>query len=223
MKKSIITLALFAAIATGATAQVNGSIQATAVQTTEGVLKIDKVERPAFLTEYNISTTVMEDALKNVFKSKGIKLEKSKGLWVAKAVAIPEMANGVYDLYFDISKASKDKEKSLVKMAMSSGYDNFINATMPEQQSSAKRYVSSSLSPLLHTQKLQADITSQTEAYSKAQKKYNDLLKEAEKLEKQKKSLEDDIVKNKRDQEMQLKEIERQKILVEQLKSTEIK
>lgn len=223
MKKTFLAVALLVAMSTASKAQTN-YISASSIQTTESVLTIDKTDRPAIASEYNIAPDALKDALKDAYKAKGIKLEKSKGLLVAKGVAIPEMGNGTYDLYFDVdSKSRSEKDKSVVKMAISSGYDNFIGPTMPEKFLPAKTYVASTVSPALHSQKLQADISAQNEAYAKAQKKYSDLIKEGEKLEKQRKSIEGDIATNKRDQDLQQKEIERQKAVMDQLKATEIK
>jgi hypothetical protein len=218
MKKHSFSILLSTVLVATSFAQSSSDVLATA-QTTESTIKIDKTDRPAIAAEYNIPADALKDELKEVFKSKGIKLEKSKGLLVAKAVSIQEMDN-TCDLYFDVdSKSRSEKSKSVIKMAMSSGYDNFISPASTSVYLLAKKYIASSLTPAIYAEKKQVDISAQTESISKAQKIYTDLLKENEKLEKQQKSLENDIAENKRKQELQLKEVEKQKTLLEDLKS----
>lgn len=216
-----MALALFAITATASKAQTVNIITNSTVQPTESTLNIEKTDRSAIAADYNMSEDAIKDALKEVFKSKGIKLEKSKGLLVAKAVSLQEMGNNTYDLYFSTdTKSRSEKDKSVLKVALSSGYDNFIGPANAETYLLAKNYIISSLSPSLYAEKKQVDITAQTDLITKAQKKYNDLLKENEKLEKQKKNLEGDMAENKRNQDLQLKEVERQKAVLDLLKST---
>jgi hypothetical protein len=219
MKKHFTALALCAIIATTSNAQTSNNLSASAIPS-ESTLKIDKTDRSAIATEYNMSADAAKDALKNVFKSKGIKLEKSKGLLTAKGVSLQEMGNTMYDLYFDVdTKSRSEKDKTVVKMALSSGYDNFISPANADAYQLAKDYITSSLSPSIYAEKKQVDISAQTESFTKAQKKYNDLVKESERLEKQRKNVEGDIAENKRNQDMQLKEMERQKAALDLLKA----
>lgn len=221
MKKLFTTLALCTIIAISSNAQTSGNPATSSIQTSESTLKIEKADRSAIATGYNMSADALKDALKEVFKSKGIKLEKSKGLLIAKAVSLQEMGNNTYDLYFDVdSKGRSNKDESVIKMALSSGYDNFISPANADAYLLAKNYIISSLSPSIYAQKNQVDISAQNESFTKAQKKFNDLVNENEKLEKQRKNLEADIAENKRNQDLQLKEVEHQKAVLEQLKST---
>ncbi|MBV4360077.1 hypothetical protein [Pinibacter aurantiacus] len=208
MKKQFFAILLCVAIAT-----------ASRAQTTESTIKIDKTERSAISNEYNMSSDALKDALKESFKSKDIKLEKSKGLLLAKAVSIQEMGNNMYDVYFSVDPASRsEKDRSVLKMALSSGYDNFISPANADVYLAAKNYLAS-LSSSIYAEKKQVDISAQTESFTKAQRKYNDLVKESERLEKQRKNVEGDIAENKRTQDLQLKEMERQKAALDLLKS----
>ncbi|MDI3322710.1 hypothetical protein [Pinibacter soli] len=219
MKKHFLAIALCVAIASASVAQTSTNILA-ATQTTESTIKIDKTERSAIACEYNMTADALKDALKESFKAKGIKLEKSKGLLIAKGVSLQEMGNNTYDVYFEVdNKSRSEKDKSIGKMALSSGYDNFIDPTNTDTYLKAKNYILSSLNPSIYAEKKQVDISAQTDAYTKAQNKYNDLIKENEKLEKQRKNLEGDIAENKRTQEQQLKEVERLKTALDTLKS----
>lgn len=192
---------------------------ATNAQTTESTIKIDKTERSAISSEYNMSSDALKDALKESFKSKGVKLEKSKGLLTAKAVSIQELGNNMYDVYFSVDPTSRtEKNKSVIKMALSSGYNNFISPANVDVYPLAKNYLAS-LSSSVYAEKKQVDISVQTESFTKAQKKYNNLVKEIERLEKQRKNIEGDIAENKRNQDLQLKEMERQKAALDLLKS----
>jgi len=209
MKKHLFAILLCIAVAT-----------ASSAQTTESTIKIDKTERSAISSEYNMSPDQLKDALKESFKSKGIKLEKSKGLLTAKAVSIKEMGNNTYDVYCSVDPARRsEKDRAVLKMALSSGYDNFISPANADVYLLAKNYLTS-LSTSIYAEKKQVDISAQTESFTKAQKKYNDLVKENEKLEKQRKNVEGDIAENKRNQDLQLKEMERQKAALDLLKSS---
>ena len=67
---------------------------------------------------------------------------------------------------------------------------------------------------------LEMQINDQQDAVNKADKKYNNLIDEGQGLEKKRISIEKDIENNKKDQANQLTDIDKQKQLLETLKSS---
>jgi predicted nucleic acid-binding Zn-ribbon protein len=69
---------------------------------------------------------------------------------------------------------------------------------------------------------LEQQIASQEDALKKAEKKYKNLLNDADDLQKKKRNIEKDIADNQKDQQNQQSEVEKQKQLTETLKAKRI-
>ena len=68
-------------------------------------------------------------------------------------------------------------------------------------------------------ERLERDIKAQEDITKKAQKKYDDLVKDQASLEKKIKNLESDLEDNKKKQEAQVREVENQRKILDQLMS----
>src|SRR5690606_37249486 len=114
-----------------------------------------------------------------------------------KGVNIADFGNTTYDLYFKVNKKSrKEKDKSVVYLLISKGYENFaVETTDADLFQKGKAFVSDLLKNAASTD-LEKQIAEQEDIANKAEKKYVNSIEEGEDLEKEKKKIEQDITDN---------------------------
>jgi hypothetical protein len=189
-------------------------------QTRPATTEYQKITRPALVNEVPFSAKTVENAIEDSFLKLGYKSSSSKGFTVFKGVHLKELGPDPLDLYFMVDKKSKrDKENSIVTMMISKGFDAFINDSSDAVTfGNAKNYLDS-LRNTVASYDLEQQISAQEDEVKKADKKNSNLSDEGKDLEKKKRKLENDIKDNFKDQENQAKELDKQKQILETLKT----
>lgn len=185
-------------------------------------VKVDyqKEPRPAIENDVPFPVKTVEKAIIDTFTKMGYKATSSKGFTVFKGVSMPELGPDSYDLYFMVDKKSrKDNENSTVTLMVTKGFDNFVSESSDEKvHNKAKTYLDS-LRNTLASFDLEQQIAAQEEELKSAEKKSEDLIDDGKELEKKMRKLEDQISGNTKDQAKQVKEIEKQRQILEVMKA----
>ncbi len=189
-------------------------------QTKKTTTDYQKIARPALANELPFSVKTVEDAIDDAFSKMGYKGSSSKGFIVYKGVRLKELGAEAYDIYFMVDKKSKrDKENSNVTMMLSKGFDAFISDTSGAQIYGRAGIYLDSLRNTVAAYDLEQQIKAQEDEVKKADKKNENLQEEGKDLAKKKRKLEQDIDDNNKEQESQVKELDKQKQILETLKT----
>jgi hypothetical protein len=188
MKKISVTLFILVAIATFAGAQ-------TVRETRLSVLDSDRM---GFSIEFNFEQKVLQDAWNKKCEELKIKSKPSKGLDVFTAILVPDIHFESIDMYVKIDKL--DKTRSEIAITFSKGNTNFITNEDGKMVENMNRFLDKFI--LYADQyKLGLDIADQEDQIKNTQKAYDKLIDEGKKLQEQ-------MDKNKVDQENKVKELE---------------
>lgn len=180
--------------------------------------KIDyqKVSRPAIENDVPFPVKTVEQAIEDTFTKMGYKSTSSKGFTVYKGVRLPELGPDSYDIYFMVDKKSrKDKENSTVTMMVSKGFDAFVDESTDGKLAANSKIYLDSLRNTLASYDLEQQILAQEEEVKDAEKKSQRLQDDGKDLAKKMRKLEEEIADNTKEQEKQLKEVEKQKQILE--------
>jgi hypothetical protein len=177
-------------------------------------------QRPAIVNEFSYPESTVSKAIRDKMEKSGFKGKDSKGYTMYKNVSLPELGTGTYDVYFKVDrKSKKEKDMSEVTMLVSRGNEVYISEADDAQTiNNAKAYLDN-LIPNVQAFDLEQQITAQQDAVNKAEKKYKNLLDDADDLQKKKRKIEQQIEDNYKDQKNQQSEIEKQKQIFENLKA----
>ncbi len=188
-------------------------------QVSEAIVDFNKTKRTVKSMEINDAPDVVEQAIKNKMLKSGYKAKTSKGWMEFKDVDDRSITGERSDLYIKVERKSrKDKETSLV----------YFFASKPGNQATPVPFEShmlsddgfqSNISSYTVVERLERDIQAQEEITKKAQKKYDDLVKDQASLEKKIRDLQKDLEDNKKKQEAQVQEVETQRKVLDQLLS----
>jgi hypothetical protein len=184
-------------------------------------VKVEYQKEPRLAIENDVPFPVktVEDAIADTFAKLGYKATTSKGFTVYKGVRIPELGSESWDIYFMVEKKSKkDKENSTVTMMISKGFDAFVTESNDGAIIRKGKSYLDSMRNMLASYDLEQQITVQEDELKSAEKKSLNLLDDGKSLEKKKRKLEEDIADNIKDQEKQVREIEKQKQILEVMK-----
>lgn len=209
MKKSLLILFILA------------SAKLSFSQAVAGKVDYQKSSQPATIIELPYNPDLVNAALKDHFSKKGVKESSSKGFSVYKGIQLTAADPTPSDLYFKIDRKSrKESDIAVVYLVVTKPNEN------PATRSSEDNYgmdqaaiFLSDIGPSIEAYSLNQNIKGQDDAVKKAEKKYNNLVDEGKDLEKRRKSLEDKIQENFRDQENQRNEVEKQRQALEALNS----
>jgi hypothetical protein len=190
-------------------------------QAVAGKVDYQKSSQPATIIELPYNPDLVNAALKDHFSKKGVKESSSKGFSVYKGIQLTAADPTPSDLYFKIDRKSrKESDIAVVYLVVTKPNEN------PATRSSEDNYgmdqaaiFLSDIGPSIEAYSLNQNIKGQDDAVKKAEKKYNNLVDEGKDLEKRRKSLEDKIQENFRDQENQRNEVEKQRQALEALSS----
>lgn len=190
-------------------------------QISEGTVTMNKVERPAIVGEFNFTSEVTEAVILEDLRTKGFgKGDSNKDFKMFAGVTFPMISREKIDLYVKVmTKSKSEKGKSVVYLVISKGYDNFVSgATDQAAIDSAKIYLGS-LMGQFEQKKLKLDIAAQEATIEKLQKKYDALVGTGESLQTKKEDIEKDIEKNQNDQATQKAELDKEKQILDSLKT----
>lgn len=208
MKKMLLIFFVVAVSALSVTAQVS-----------EAVVDFNKTKRTVKSMEIDDAPDVVETAIKNKMLALGYKPKTSKGWMEFKDVDVSSIADERSDFYVKVERKSrKEKETSLVYFFASKPGDQATPVPFNGNMLTADGF-HSNIAALTVAERLARDISAQEDVVKKAQKKYDDLVKDQASLEKKIKGLQSDLEDNKKKQESQVLEVENQKKVLEQLLS----
>lgn len=192
------------------------------VQAQARIQKVEyqKAEREAILHELPFPQDVVTKAIQDTLEKMGYKGKESKGYMVYKGVKLSALGGEAYDLYFSVDRKSrKEKDVSQVTMLISKGFDEFITEkSHPAVLGNAQDYLNNIRSTVAAFD-LRQQITEQEETVKKVEKKIAGLVEDAEDLQKKKKKLEKEIEGNIKDQADEQKELEKQRQILETLRT----
>lgn len=207
MKKILVLLGLCFFVVAAASAQVS-----------EGQIEFNKVKRSVKQMEVANEQEIVEKAIVSRMAKKGYKPAQSKGWMVFKSVIDPEISDETCDLHVKVERKSrKEKDASIVYFFISKPNDHTVAAPMAGHMLAADGFHATVRDHSI-SHKLEKDIMEQEETTKKAQKKYDDLVKDQSSMEKKIRDLQSDLESNKQKQESQLKDLENQKKTLENLK-----
>ncbi len=179
-----------------------------------------KINREAVVNDIPFPEKTIRDAIDNKMEQMGYKGKDSKGFTVYKGVRLSDLGNDNYDLYFMADRKSrKEKENSTLTLMVSKGFDAFVSDSSDTRvMQHAKGYLDSIVN-MIAAYDLEQQIMAQEDAVKKADKKYTNLIDDGQSLEKKRKNIEQDIENNKKNQTSQQSEIEKQRQILETLRS----
>jgi hypothetical protein len=179
-----------------------------------------KVMRPAVVNDLPFAEKTVTSAIENKMGQMGYKGKSTKGYTLFSGVRLPELGPESYDLYFMVDRVSrKDKGNSTVTLLVSRGFDNFVSDSADAVLiNNAKTYLNN-LRDMVAAYDLELQIADQEDVLKKADKKYTGLVDDGADLQKKKRKLEEQIVENTNAQAAQKAEAEKQRQILETLRS----
>ncbi|HPS27629.1 MAG TPA: hypothetical protein PK269_08485 [Bacteroidales bacterium] len=187
-------------------------------QANEGSVEFDKMQRPAVIGEFAYTADVVEESIIADLKEKGIKKYSSKkGFMIFEEAVFTQISANKINFYVKVEEKKKEKEKAIVTFLVSYGLDNFISSAMDANIINNTKNYMNGLLPKFAATKLGRDIDAQQKVYDKAVKDFDNLVGEGESLAKKKADIENEITKNKSDQETQKALMAKEKANLEML------
>lgn len=175
--------------------------------------EIDKVQRPALSSIYNYDSKMVGDAVSAHLKDLGIKSGKNlKGWTLYEGALIEKISSNRLDYYIKVEQNGKSKDASVVYLAISKGYGNFVDANSDAELIAKATNWFSDLAVVVELHKIALDIVATEKAYENAIKEHEKSVKAGEDLAKQ-------VEENKKDQETKKAEAEKIKASIDALKS----
>jgi hypothetical protein len=194
------------------------TISVSAQMATSSTIEILKGAQPCVMATFPFSEDLLMETIK--LKMERAKLDgpdKAKGGFkVYKAASYADFGNEKFDIYF---KTDGKKESSICYMALSRGYDNFVNKDKDEVVFLAMMDYMNSLKEDAAKVKLGHDIEDAQEANAKAEKTYNNSVNDGKDYEKDLEKLKKKIEDNKAAQEKLMKEWNDAKTKLQELKA----
>jgi len=195
-------------------------------QAYEGSIEYDKKKQKAILIDYSYSQEAVENAIIRRIEEKGSKAKiekgmfnKDKGFVVFKSAFVNDISEKSMDYIVKLERKSrKEKEESTLYLIMNKDGENIMNTQDDVTIGKAKSFLQN-LIPDIAEASLELDIKAQDETVAKAEKKCVNLSEDQNSLENKIKNLQADLEKNKIDQVKQQKEIDYQRLLLEELKA----
>jgi hypothetical protein len=189
-------------------------------QTRFGIAEFNKKEVPAVIGEIPYQQDITKDGLQKYFEKLGYKSKKAKDYFLYNGISLPQLGSQPLDLYFMVDRKSRqDKGTSVITLLVSTGFENFINDSTNPDLIAASRIYLTNLREVVAEYDLDLQIENQEDVIKKAEKKFINLQEDGMDLEKKKKKIEEEIAKNIVDIAQQKVEKERQKQILDNLKS----
>jgi hypothetical protein len=194
--------------------------QFVCAQISEGQTTMNKINRPTISGEFNFSPEIVESVILEDLKYNGFpKASESKGFKFFAGIVFGKISSEKIDLYIKVDGVKKEKDKSVVTMVITKGPESYVSSgSDPETFKTASAYLLD-LKPKFEARQLEINITVQEAVIKKAEKSYNSLIGTGESLQGKKADIEASIAKNKKEQEEQAALLEKERKLLEMLKS----
>lgn len=185
-----------------------------------GEMEWQKKKIPAVVIEVAQPASITEDAILKKITQLGYNAKETKGAYVYKGIRIKEIGNETFDIIIKVERKSRrDKDESVVYLAVSRGYENYITPKDDGSISNNMKDYSLNFRPWAEAEGLEREIADQEEKVTGLTKKLQDITDECETLMKKKQKLEQDIQTNKLATEKQAAEVEIQKKALEILRA----
>lgn len=165
-------------------------------QTTETTAKFHDGVYPAFTAEYPFQPDIVLQAIQQRLKKDRIAVHSRKNVLSSEGVQYDILTPQTIDLYFQVEQSGKKKDKaSTVNLFISKGKDNFTGSSQdPELAQHAILYLNN-LKQDITVYNLQVQLKQQQKTVDREVKNYNNLLRDAKKLEDKRYSLQQDLSK----------------------------
>lgn len=186
-------------------------------QATEGSVTIDKTNRTALMLNVNRPESVTRAALSKRMDRAGLSGRASSGYTKYSGVTFSEISRDKVDIYTIVDKAPNDA--SIVYIAVSRGYDNFISSANDSATSANVRVFLNSIIAEADNQFTANTITANTSEINKEEKKYKSLLNEQSALQKKRSEIDNRLVEIEKELSLRSEDIKNKKTGLEDLKA----
>jgi len=178
-----------------------------------------KAQEPAIQYELPYSQETVTKALEDTLEKQGYKGKDTKGYTLYRDVHSTAIGPDNYNLYFKVDRKSKNEKETSIVTLMISKDDIFISeATDMDIVNNAKVYMQN-LKPVVQAYDLEQQITAQMDAVRKSDKKLTELTSDSVDIAKKEAKIKIQIQDNITSITNQKADIERQKLILETLKS----
>lgn len=190
------------------------------VQPVEGTVEFQGTKQPATIVELPYPEAVVEKAIEDYLKKKGLKATETRGFKVVRNYKLKDTDEHNSDLYFKTERKSrKEKDITVVYLITAkNGEDLKTRSLDGAAVAIGAAALLTDMNPSIDAYNLEVDITGQEESVKKAEKKAASLEDEQKDLEKRIKNLQDKLAENKNEQVKQKEEIGKQKSILEVLR-----
>jgi len=188
-------------------------------QSYEGTVDYQKKDERAIIIEFDYSPAIVERAIIDKMEKLGLKKKESKGFLIYKGAVLTDISSEAADYMIKVERKSrKDKDESIVYLLINRNNENIIARYDPLVNSNAKTFLNR-LASDVDAYNLEQQIKDQEEVLAKTEKKLKNLQDDQEAMEKKIRKLQDDLKDNAKDQQDQQKEIEKQRQVLEAMKT----
>ena len=203
-------------------------------QTTFTTITIKNKLQPGLVLHLPNNTDVAEGTILQKLKETGYspetkgmsfwKQNKLDGFYVFNGIKLPALNNQKLDMYFKVEReSSSQKEKSIIYLLVSKGYDNFISPELDSVTFAAATDFLNSFTATTASYRLNLDIEEQEKVVKNAETKLSDLQNDEKSQIRKIEELQADLRNKKNQQFIQEKEIANQKMKLQELKARMIK
>ena len=196
---------------------------AAMAQPRQGTVEYDKQQVPCYISDFPYSQSTTEDAIKNRFKSMGVKSNDRKGFIEYNNVVLPEIGPNPVDTKFKIEKRKGDKNASTVYMIVNpiglSSTQAVAGSGSVQDFSTGSTNFLNSLTNTTGDYSLEQEIKNQEDEVKKAEKKSGNLVDDGNDMQKRLQKLQNDIEENRKKQTEQVAEVQRQRDILAQMQA----
>jgi len=196
---------------------------AAIAQPRQGTVEYDKQQVPCYISDFPYSQSTAEDAIKNRFKSMGVKSNERKGFIEYSNVVLPEVGPNPVDAKFKVEKRKGDKNASTVYMIINpvglSSTQAVAGSGNVQDFSTGSTNFLNSLNTTTGDYSLEQEIKNQEEEVKKAEKKSSNLVDDGNDMQKRLQKLQNDIEDNRKKQTEQVTEVQKQRDILAQMQA----
>lgn len=209
MKKVLISLLLLCSIALQSISQAY-----------EGKIEYLKKDEPATVIEFPYPPDEVENAIIDRLDKLGYKRKESRGFLVYKETVITQISQQPMDYVFKIERKSrKEKDETAVYLIMNYSVENVLSRVNDPNVGNKVKEFLNQLTPYVAAYHLEMEIKIMEEEIAKSEKKLKGMKDDKEEMQKKIRKLEGDIKQNEQEQVEQVRVIDKQKHVLEDLKS----
>ncbi|TAH01350.1 MAG: hypothetical protein EAZ17_04935 [Sphingobacteriales bacterium] len=194
-------------------------VNAANVRHYPGKVKYQKVEHDATIFEIPYPKDQVENGMRKLAESRGVKAKERNGFYEVKNVSILRLSGKVCDMYYKVEKDGKSASKVYMILAdPGEDLNNRVSSHTALLVAAGGVGVAAAVGGHLDDHNQESRIKEQENDIKESEKKYNNLMEEQSRLEKKLSDIQKDIEKNKTDQARMQQEIESRKAALEVFK-----